>query len=140
MLCDASVALKWFHSRGEQQAAEARLLVEAAADDRLQLRLIDLAYFEIGNVLTRRLRWAGRRVSEALRLLPEVTGEPLRLGLDDLARAAELADRHQLTFYDASYWAAALGFGAELATMDGALLAAGGGRTPAQLCRHLALG
>ncbi len=57
---------------------------------------------------------------------------------DDLALAAELADRYELTLYDAAYAAAAHRRGAPLVTLDRQLLDAGLGVRPDQLLAQLA--
>ncbi|MGH2962761.1 MAG: type II toxin-antitoxin system VapC family toxin [Solirubrobacterales bacterium] len=139
IVCDANVALKWFHSHREPEAREARALALAAGEGTLELRVLDLTYLEIGNALATKLRWAARRIAALLAQLPAITGEPLRLSMSDMFDSAELATSHRLTFYDAAYWAATRALEAELVTMDSALLAAGAGETPARLCERLGL-
>jgi len=138
-VCDANVALKWFHSDGEPQVPEARALAVAAGDGVLELSVLDLTYFEVGNALASKLRWAASRIAALLSQLPAITGEPLRLSLGEMFVTADLAVSHGLSFYDASYWAAARSVEADLATLDSALLAVGAGETPARLCERLGL-
>ena len=52
--------------------------------------------------------------------------------------AATLAERHGLTLYDAAYAAVARARGAELATLDQALLRSGLGRRPSAILSDLA--
>ncbi|HYU61167.1 MAG TPA: type II toxin-antitoxin system VapC family toxin [Solirubrobacterales bacterium] len=139
LVCDANVALKWFHSDGEPQVQEARALAVAAGDGVLELSVLDLTYFEVGNALASKLRWAASRIAALLSQLPAITGEPLRLSLGEMFVTADLAVSHGLSFYDASYWAAARSVEADLATLDSALLAVGAGETPARLCERLGL-
>jgi predicted nucleic acid-binding protein len=55
----------------------------------------------------------------------------------DLVEAARLAEKHELTLYDAAYAAVARRRGAQLATLDGELLRAGLGRRPSELVEEL---
>jgi predicted nucleic acid-binding protein len=56
---------------------------------------------------------------------------------DELLLAGELAERYDLTFYDAAYAAVARSREATLATLDGALLNAGLGLRPSELAAQL---
>jgi predicted nucleic acid-binding protein len=56
---------------------------------------------------------------------------------EDFSRAAALAERHDLTLYHAAYAAVAERSGAELATLDRALLGAGLGSRPTELVARL---
>ena len=49
--------IKWFHSAGERDLAEARLLRDAHLAGRVDTHILDLAVYEVGNVLSRALRW-----------------------------------------------------------------------------------
>ena len=118
---------------------EARALAAAASEGALELAVIDLTYFEIGNALAGKLRWTAGRIAALLSQLPAIAGEPIRLSLSDMFVTAELAVRHRLSFYDASYWAVARALEADLTTMESALLAAGAGETPARLCERFGL-
>ncbi len=137
---DANVAIKWFHSEGEEEVDFARALLEAQRDRRLALYVLDLTAYEVGNALLR-----GRTALEASRaavvmaalaeLCPAITPDP-----EDLAEAATLARQHDLTFYDAAYAAVANRRAARLATYDRALLSAGLGQRPHELLAELGLG
>ncbi len=139
IFCDSNVALKWFHVEGEEQMAESTAIVRLGRRRDTEVRILDLTYFEIGNALVRKKRLATELVVSAFRRLPRLTGVPVRLSLDELSMAAGLAEVHGLTFYDAAYWAASVSHQAELVTMDAALLKAGAGSTPAQLCDRLGI-
>ena len=52
--------------------------------------------------------------------------------------ATRLAEDHHLTMYDATYAAVARSRGAELATLDKALLEAGLGRRPSEIVEMVA--
>jgi hypothetical protein len=53
VVSDASVALKWFHERGEEGVRPARALLDAYADERIALVVLDLTTYEVGNALPR---------------------------------------------------------------------------------------
>ncbi|MGH7904679.1 MAG: type II toxin-antitoxin system VapC family toxin [Candidatus Dormibacteraceae bacterium] len=129
VICDASVVLKWFHDEGEQEVEEARRLLASHRKGMLTTWVLDLTFYELGNILLRALRWPAAEVAAQLDdvraicavLVPNAT---------ELRLAAQLAEAHALTFYDAAYAAAARSRGAALATADRALLGAGGGEPP----------
>jgi predicted nucleic acid-binding protein len=56
-----------------------------------------------------------------------------------LRQAAELAERHQLTFSDAAWAAAAEALGVTLVSVDAQLLAAGLAESPAAVVQRLRL-
>lgn len=130
VVSDASVVLKWFHEAGEEDVASARALLDAYADDRITLVVLDLTTYEIGNALLRGSAAASPdavgTVLEALSdLCPSVSLEPAERRL-----AADLVAEYGLTFHDAAYAAVARARGALLATFDRALLTAGLGFPP----------
>src|SRR5574338_83441 len=130
VVADASVALQWFHAAGEEEVDAARELLERHARREVGLMVLDLTAYEIGNSLLRGpAQLPARRVALVLDALadicPRVT--PTR---GDMRIAAALAERHDLTLYDAAYAAVARARGAELATLGRALLGAGLGRRP----------
>jgi len=102
-LVDASVAVKWFLPVEREPDGE----LARAAIGRLAMRTTALAFHEVGNVLTIHSGWPAERIASALGLLEEICGDPVELRPEDRALAAELALRHDLTFYDASYAAIA---------------------------------
>jgi len=132
VVCDASVALKWFHEAGEEEVEASRALLEGYADRRLDLLVLDLTVYEIANVLLRALGLSPERAVAVLGALddicPRVAPAPAELAL-----AAQLAVEHRLTFYDATSAAVAQARSATLATLDGALLGAGLGVRPSEI-------
>jgi predicted nucleic acid-binding protein len=137
VVVDASVALKWFHSEGEEEADDARRLLSEHKSRRLALMILDLTSYEIGNALLRgrasATAAAAAAVLDALAVIcPAVTPAPTELRL-----AADLAERHDLTLYDAAYAAVAQQRGAALATMDKQLLAAELGQRPGEILARL---
>lgn len=139
LLVDTSVLLKWFHSEGESQVGEARSIRHATQVGEIQARLIDLALYEMGNVLLRGLGWSASDVAGQLADLVLICGPPLAMAAEWLAQAAELGERHRLTFYDAAWAAAARGLGISLVSVDAQLLAAGLAEPPAAIVQRLRL-
>ena len=115
LLLDASVLLAAFDPEDEHHEP-ARALLE---DDESSLATLDLARYEVANVAVR----AWRAPESVAPLLAAVE----RLADDDgvvastgalLARAAELAERHTISVYDAAYAAAASNAGHHLVSCD----------------------
>jgi predicted nucleic acid-binding protein len=115
---DASVAAKWF--RPVESEPEGQLARKAVG--RLAMRITSLTVYEVGNVLALHSGWTADRVGAALDLLMEICGDPLVLLPEDLRVTAELALRHGLTFYDASYVAIADRMGRGVLSADGDLV------------------
>jgi predicted nucleic acid-binding protein len=137
VVSDANVALKWFHAEGEEEVEVARALLAGQRERTVALRMLDLTPYEVGNALLReRPAVAAERVAEVLIALVEVC-PPIPAGAADLGEAARLAEQHDLTLYDAAYAAVARRRGAQLATLDGALLGAGLGRRPSELVEEI---
>lgn len=114
-LLDASVLLAAF-DRDDDHHAPARALLE---DDETALATIDLARYEVANVAVR----AWRSPQSVAPLLTAID----RLGDDGgvlvssgamMTRAAEIADTHAISVYDAAYVAAAADAGLRLVSCD----------------------
>ena len=82
------------------------------------MRTTTLAFYEVGNILTRHSGLDAVRIGAALGLLEDICGDPLELTSDDRHSAAALALEHKLTFYDASYVAIARRTGRRLLSAD----------------------
>ena len=133
VVSDASVALKWFHAEGEEEVGAARELLERYVRQEIDLRVLDLTPYEIGNALLRgRSGISADQVAIVLEALAEICPQVAPSTME-LRAAAELAARHELTLYDAAYAAVARARGAELVTLDRALLRSGLGKTPNRL-------
>jgi predicted nucleic acid-binding protein len=133
VVSDANVALKWFHAEGEEEVPEERALLDAHRSRDLGVAVLDLTPYEIGNALMRgRARASAEQAAIVLDALGEVCATVSPDGAD-FRRAAELAEQHDLTLYDAAYAAVAESHGAALVTLDGALLEAGLGVRPREL-------
>ncbi|MHB1582368.1 MAG: type II toxin-antitoxin system VapC family toxin [Acidimicrobiales bacterium] len=139
LLVDTSVLIKWFHSEGESQVAEARALREATRRGDIEARVIDLALYEMGNVLLRSLQWRGPDVADQLDDLVVICGSPLAASPDWLRQAAVLGAANGLTFYDACWAAAAQALGITLVSADVRLLDAGLAESPGAAAGRLRL-
>jgi predicted nucleic acid-binding protein len=100
---------------------------------------VDLALYEVGNVLVRSLKWPSQKVAEQLDDLLGICGAPLALTSEWLRDAAYLATRHHLSFYDAAWAAAARGLGIPLISADRMLVGAGLAESPSTIVRRLRL-
>jgi predicted nucleic acid-binding protein len=139
VVADASVVLKWFHDEGEEEVGESRALVDHHRRRTIKVSVIDLTAYEIGNALLRgKPRLSADRVSEVLRALEEICRRWSTTAAE-LADAANLAEQHGLTMYDAAYAAAARSRGGRLATLDRDLLRVGLGQRPSQILSELTL-
>lgn len=125
LLVDTSVVLKWLHSEGESEVDGARAILAAHRSGDERVLLLDLVVYELGNVLLRPLRRPATVVSHHLDLVHRLVGpfvHPVPSWHDD---AAALGEQHGLTFYDASWAAAARAMDCPLVSADRALLRAG---------------
>lgn len=136
VVCDASIVLKWFHSEGEAEAERSRELLELHRSGDIVAHVLGLTHLEIGNVLIRSLGCTAKKTTVVLDALDEICSS-LTPTSTDIQLAAELAARHNLTFYDAIYAATAQSLSASLATADRELIDAGLGYTPSYLVSNL---
>jgi predicted nucleic acid-binding protein len=129
IVADSSVVLKWFHAAGEGAVEPARAILEAFAQRRIDLVILDLTIYEIGNVLIRSAAAGPEATATVLEALNEIC-EPVALRPSERLRAARLARERRLTFYDAACAAIARERGGRLVTMNRQLLAADLGVLP----------
>ena len=139
VVSDTSVVYQWFHTEGETGVEASRALVRSFGERSVSLSVLDLTRYELGNIMLRgRLQATAEQamaVVEVLaRMCPVITPTAA-----DLRSAARLAETHRLTLYDATYAAVARARGAELATLDKALLKAGLGRRPSEIVEMIRL-
>jgi predicted nucleic acid-binding protein len=127
LLLDASVLLAAFDSEDDSYEP-ARALLE---DDAATLATLDLARYEVANVAVRAWR-APESVAPLLAAIERLASDGGVLTSTDslLARAAELAERHTISVYDAAYAAAASDPGHRLVSCDQRDLISKGSRSP----------
>lgn len=138
-MIDTSVLIKWFHDAGESELAQARAIRDAHIRGDLDAHVLDLAIYEVGNVLARALKWAAVDVSDQLDDLLAIVGSPIMMAQGWLRDAAVLAETHALSFYDASSAATAVALNVPLVSADRRLLAAGLAETPSAVTSRLNL-
>lgn len=139
LLVDTSVLIKWFHSHGESELDQARALREAHLGGDVDAHMLDLAAYEVGNVLARALRWPAADVAAQLDDLHAILGPPLVMPPAWLRRAASLAEHHVLSFYDSCWAASAAELGIPLVSADRRLVAAGLAESPSEVASRLRL-
>jgi predicted nucleic acid-binding protein len=115
LLLDASVLLSALDSDDDQHEAARSLL----ADDGVSLATLDLARYEVTNVAVRAWR-EPRAVARLLDVVEQLArdGGVLTSTRSLLASAAELAERHTISVYDAAYVAAAAAGDRSLVSCD----------------------
>lgn len=115
LLLDASVLLAAFDPE-DRHHEPARTLLE---DEGATLATLDLARYEVANVAVRAWR-APESVAPLLAAIEKLAGDGGVLTSADtlLARAAEIAERHTISVYDAAYAAAADEGGHRLVSCD----------------------
>jgi predicted nucleic acid-binding protein len=139
VLVGTSVIVKWFHSTGEDEVPASRAVLAAHRDDLLTAQLLDLALYELGNVLVRALGWSGQDTADQLDDLLVICGAPLVPTPAWRRDAAELAASHRLSYYDASYAAAARALAVPLITADRKLIVTGLAESPSQFALRTGL-
>lgn len=139
VVSDTSVAYQWFHTEGETGVEASRALVKLFGDRSISLSVIDLTRYELGNIILRgRLQATAEQAIAIVDLLAQMC-PAITPTATELRHATRLAETHRLTLYDATYAAVARARGAELATLDKALLKAGLGRRPSELVEMIRL-
>lgn len=115
LLLDASVLLAAFDPEDDHHEP-ARALLE---DEEATLATLDLARYEVTNVVMRAWR-APKTVASLLATIEKLADDGGVLSSSDalLARAAEIAERHTISVYDAAYAAAADEGGHPLVSCD----------------------
>jgi predicted nucleic acid-binding protein len=139
VVVDTSVVVKWFHAEGEAQVTEARALLAAHGDEALTAYVVDLGVYELGNVLLRALSWSAEDTADQLDDLAVICGPALVPAPSWHRAAARLAGEHKLTFYDATFVAAAQATNSTLVSMDKQLLATGLAESPAGFAQRIGL-
>lgn len=115
LLLDASVLLAAFDPEDDHHES-ARVLLE---DEDTTLATLDLARYEVANVAVRAWR-APESVTPLLAAIEKLADDGGVVPSTDtlLTRAAEIAERHAISVYDAAYAAAADEGGCRLVSCD----------------------
>jgi predicted nucleic acid-binding protein len=139
IVVDTSVLIKWFHTDGESEVTEAQAILAAHRDEVVAAHILDLSLYEIGNVLLRALRWPAGDTSDQIDDLLVICGPPLTPTPQWRRDAAELAEKHRLSFYDAMFAAAARAMRVPLVSADKQLLAVGLAESASAYSRRIGL-
>jgi predicted nucleic acid-binding protein len=138
VVSDANVVLKWFHVEGEEEVSSARALLDAHKERAVALSVLDLTVYEVGNALLRgRAGASAEQAATVVEALAEIC-PAIRPNRKEMREAGQLAERHNLTLYDAAYAAVAQSRSAELVTLDRALLDAKLGSRPSEVVQVIA--
>lgn len=124
-LIDTSIVVKWFHSEGEGELQEARSVYEAHRSGQILGAILDLGLYELGNFFSRAPELSDEAAGVVLEQVLVIFGEPIAIEPGARQQAVSLARRFGLSFYDASWAAAAHSLNATLVSADRRLLDAG---------------
>ena len=139
LLIDTTVLIKWFHDGGETEVDAARAIRDAHVRGDITAHVLDLALYEVGNVLARALSWRSADVGDQLDDLLTIIGTPIVMARHWLREAAALAETNGLSFYDAAWAASAAALGVTLVSADRRLLTAGLAEAPTTTSARLRL-
>jgi predicted nucleic acid-binding protein len=116
---DSSILFKWYrHPGDEEYVAQAVSILEGHLQGDFEIHVPDLLFYELGNILRFKERFVSKK---ALTILKETFELALQIHPIDplLAENAFLyAQRHSITFYDASFVALSHLLNASLITAD----------------------
>ncbi len=133
LLLDSCVWLAWARPDGERDHAAANEIVDRRQRGELELRLLDLTPYEVGNTVIRRWRLPAARADGFVARVLNIAGLPLVPTAAERRAANALAEEHGLSVYDATYAAVAKERQLTLVSGDGALLAAGLATAPTEV-------
>jgi predicted nucleic acid-binding protein len=132
LLLDSSVWLAWMRTEEEPNHEAARAILERGATGEVQVRLLDLTLYELGNVLIRAWGQSAARADELVASAIAVAQTPpLVPSADERRSALELAAQLGLSVYDATYGAVARSRRLTLVSGDRRLQEAGLAISPA---------
>jgi len=114
---DASVAVKWYSARDENDVRKADDLLRMYGDGACSFMAPALIVYELANALRFNPHLTSGEVRKAVRSFLDL-GIPLRDPADDAEDGVLLAFRHGFTVYDAAYAALAQAEGIPLLTAD----------------------
>ena len=115
---DASVLVKWYAPEKEENLEHAHKLYKAVQSFEVRAITSDLLIFELSNALLKGKKHKASEVQEALRAFFQTSIEPIPTDPLLIDSAVEIAERRQLTVYDAIYVALAKRFGCQLLTAN----------------------
>ena len=116
LVVDSSVITKWLSKKNEENLEKADLIIEQTSNGEVGLIAPELAKYEVGNVLL-----AGKKLTpqEANISLGTAYSLPITFvsETEDLSKQTfELAYKHDITYYDATFLSLAKQYNATLVT------------------------
>ena len=135
MVVDASIAVAII--RNERDGPAASGIITNRTTDGIRIIVPSHFWLEVTNSLTKRRRWTGSKVLEAIHALDALGFETIDLDRPLLLFTIDTSERYGLTAYDAAYLALAISLDGSLLTLDAELHAAAGGRAVAVGPRRL---
>ena len=113
---DTSVIIKWLNKDKESNLEQSSKLLEEALDGKIELVVPELAKYEVGNVLLKSKKLTPQEANISLGTIYALpitfVGET-----EDLAKQTfDLAFKHKITYYDASFMSLAKKYKATLVT------------------------
>jgi predicted nucleic acid-binding protein len=133
LLLDSCVWLAWVRQHGEPNHDAATAIVERRQRGELELRLLDLTSYEVGNAVIRGWGLPAVRADGLVARVLSIAGLPLVPTGAERRAAHTLAEQHKLSVYDATYAAVARERRLTLVSGDGGLLRAGLASAPAEV-------
>jgi predicted nucleic acid-binding protein len=126
LLLDSCVWLAWARAVDEPDHEAATVLVTRSARGEVELRLLDVTLYELGNVVVRSWKQPPRVARLIVDAAVDIaSGPPLVPTASERRDAHALAEEHRLSVYDATYAAVAQERRLTLVSGDRQLLRAG---------------
>lgn len=104
---DTSVGVKWFVEEKEKKRNEALKLWKLKAEGKVKLMVPDLFLVEIVNVLLMSKKWKSEDIKKSLIALRTLDLEVMKTGWEVMDVATELAEKYEISVYDALFAAVA---------------------------------
>jgi len=119
VLDSSFIAKLFFRETGSEKALE---IMEIALEKDISFMASELVFYEVGNVIWKRLRGTANDGKEYLQQLRRLDIDFVGLGGDLMTGAMEEAQRSEITYYDAVHVRLARREGVRLITEDAVLL------------------
>ncbi|MBI2430526.1 MAG: type II toxin-antitoxin system VapC family toxin [Candidatus Levybacteria bacterium] len=115
LVIDSSVIVKWLNQTKEQNLEQADKILQQARNNEVELLAPELAKYEVGNVLiTKGVAYNEVEISLTMLYSFPITFIPESLDLAE--QTYNIADRLEITYYDASFLSLAKQYDAILVT------------------------
>lgn len=115
---DSSVIIKWLNAVDEDQLNQAQKLLDQIEIGRVIAIVPELVKYEIGNALLKGKRLKLYEAEDALDAFSKIPIHVISLSFEELFLIYEIAELHNITFYDATFIALAKKYRASLVTAN----------------------